>query len=156
MLTLTIIKDKNGPGYQGPAKALVDQVCEATLTMYKTAGFQPPWVCYWVYEENGCVGTCGFKYPPEQNKVEIAYFTFPEYEGKGYATLMAAELVTLARRQEPRVRVTARTLPQRNASVRVLEKNGFVLAGEVDDPQDGVVWEWWLVKRSFAFVESKS
>lgn len=145
MITLFAIQEHGKPGVQDAP--LIANVCDAMRKHYGRIGFFPPWIGYLAYDGGRCIGTCGFKYPPDQNKVEIAYFTFPDHEGQGYATLMAQELVTLARRHVPGVRVTARTLPQRNASARVLEKNGFVLAGEVDDPEDGVVWEWWVVTK---------
>jgi hypothetical protein len=40
------------------------------------------------------------------------------------------------------VKITARTLPQRNFSTKILEKNEFEFAGIVNDPEDGDVWEW--------------
>lgn len=43
---------------------------------------------------------------------------------------------------DPARRTRAHTLPERNASTRVLEKCGFTLVGEVVDPDDGVVWRW--------------
>ena len=36
----------------------------------------------------------------------------------------------------------AHTLPEENASTRALRRNGFTLAGAVDDPEDGLVWRW--------------
>lgn len=42
------------------------------------------------------VGTCGFKSSPDQGRVEIAYFTFPDFEGRGLATAMAGELLAIA------------------------------------------------------------
>ena len=42
-----------------------------------------------------------------------------------------------------RVRVVrAHTLPEPNASTRVLAKCGFRYIGEVIDPEDGLVWRW--------------
>src|SRR6185503_4650545 len=38
--------------------------------------------------------------------------------------------------------VRAHTLPERNASTRVLEKNGFRLLGPIVDPEDGPVFRW--------------
>lgn len=85
------------------------------------------------------VGICGYKGPPgPDGGVEIAYGTFPPYEGKGYATAAARELLIRAR--APRVR--AHTLPEANASIRILSKLGFTLAGEVQDPEDGPLWRW--------------
>jgi hypothetical protein len=36
----------------------------------------------------------------------------------------------------------AHTLPEENASTRALRRNGFLFAGEVMDPEDGLVWRW--------------
>jgi RimJ/RimL family protein N-acetyltransferase len=44
--------------------------------------------------------------------------------------------------------VRAHTLPQANASTRVLEKCGFAHAGAIDDPEDGWVWRWDLPRPS--------
>jgi hypothetical protein len=38
--------------------------------------------------------------------------------------------------------VRAHTLPERNASVRILEKLGFAHLGQIVDPEDGPVWRW--------------
>ena len=38
--------------------------------------------------------------------------------------------------------VRAHTLPQANASTRVLGKCGFTFTGPVEDPEDGLVWRW--------------
>ena len=43
------------------------------------------------------IGSCAFKAPPsEDGTVEIAYFTYPTFERRGYATAMARELIELA------------------------------------------------------------
>ena len=91
------------------------------------------------------VGTCGYKSKPEDGRVEIAYFTIPEFEGRGYASAMAARLVALAREHKSSVVVAAQTLPERNASHRVLEKAGFRHVDTIEHPEDGKVWEWQLV-----------
>jgi RimJ/RimL family protein N-acetyltransferase len=106
---------------------------------------EAPWIGYLAVraESHQVVGICGFKdAPTHAGDVEIAYFTFPLFEGQGCASAMAAELVNTAR-SSPLVRqVIAHTLPERNASCRVLEKNGFHNIGEVIDPEDGLVWRW--------------
>ena len=38
--------------------------------------------------------------------------------------------------------VIAHTLPERNASCAVLNRNGFTLESEIIDPEDGPVWRW--------------
>ena len=55
---------------------------------------------------------------------------------------MATKLIALAG-GSPMVRqVIAHTLPEPNASTRVLQKAGMTFAGEVIDPDDGRVWRW--------------
>ncbi len=92
---------------------------------------------------NSVIGKAGFKGPPgEDGVVEIAYGVAPDHQGKGYATEAAQALVAFAWRSG-RVRlVIAHTLPEPNASTRVLTKCGFRKIGEVIDPEDGLVWRW--------------
>ena len=74
--------------------------------------------------------------------MEIAYGIAPEHQGKGYAT-EAAEALTAYAFGSGQVRVVrAHTLPESNASGRVLTKCGFRNIGEVIDPEDGLVWRW--------------
>jgi RimJ/RimL family protein N-acetyltransferase len=89
------------------------------------------------------VGTCGFAHGPERDgTVEIAYFTFPQFEGRGYATAMARELLDRAlASREVRV-VVAHTLPASNASTRILERIGMRQVGETEDEDVGRVWRW--------------
>jgi RimJ/RimL family protein N-acetyltransferase len=88
------------------------------------------------------VGTAGFKGPPDPDgTVEIAYGVVPSFQGRGYATEAAAALVGYARDANARL-IRAHTLPERNASTRVLEKCGFQHVGTVVDPDDGPVWRW--------------
>jgi [ribosomal protein S5]-alanine N-acetyltransferase len=122
----------------------VKGVLEATAGLYEAAGFAPPWICYFAMTNGRLVGTCGFKSAPHQGRVEIAYFTFPNYEGKGVATQMARLLLSIAREADATVTVTAQTLPGRNPSHRVLEKLGFSPTGSLEHPEDGTVLEWQM------------
>lgn len=119
-----------------------DEVLQATGALYDLVGFVPPWICYIAVQDEVAIGTCGFKSAPSQGRVEIAYFTFPGREGKGVATAMAAELIVLANRTDPAIAIVAQTLPERNASHRILEKLGFTCTGPVEHPEDGLVLEW--------------
>jgi len=104
-----------------------------------------PWVHgFRMVHRNGgkVVGTCAFKGPPADGVVEIAYSVEPEEQGKGYATETARALVAYAFTfDEVRV-VRAHTLPETNASTRVLAKCGFQHVGDVVDPEDGPVWRF--------------
>jgi [ribosomal protein S5]-alanine N-acetyltransferase len=134
-------------GYAGTLPEVTDEVFRATVKLYGTVGFEEPWVCYLALAGDTPVGTCGFKSPPREGRVEIAYFVFPEYEGRGFATAIAAELLAIARRHRSSVVVAAQTLPERNASYRVLEKLGFRHVETIDHPEDGTVWEWQLTEE---------
>jgi len=132
-------------GRPGPLADISEGVCRAMAKLYDEIGFEEPWIGYLAFVEDTAVGTCGFKSAPRGGEVEIAYFTFPGWESRGVATSMAAELVAVARRCGPTIAVTARTLPERNASHRVLEKLDFRRTGLVEDPEDGTVLEWRLL-----------
>lgn len=88
------------------------------------------------------IGAAGFKGPPIDGMVEIAYGLVPDYQGKGYATEAAQALVAFAFESGAVHLVRASTLPTPNASTRVLAKCGFSHVGEVTDPEDGLVWRW--------------
>ncbi len=101
-----------------------------------------PWGCYLAESGGEIVGTCAFKSAPDPaGTVEIAYMTFPAFEGRGFATAMAGALVELARGGGAALAI-AHTLPEENPSNRALRRNGFSFAGEVVDPEDGLVWRW--------------
>lgn len=141
---IPIDRDGAPRGYTGPLPEVLSEVFRATAKLYKTVGFEEPWIGYLAIADETPVGTCGFKSPPRDGRVEIAYFTFREFEGRGLASAMAAELVAMARRHRSSVVVAAQTLPERNASHRVLEKLGFRHVETIEHPEDGTVWEWQL------------
>ena len=134
----------------GSVAFLVRQVVEQTLTNVTGGSDESPWGGYLAVDEGSqaVIGTCGFRSPPAgEATVEIAYFTFPDYEGQGYATAMASKLVEAASRSPEVRRIIAHTLPEPNASTRVLEKIGMRFAGEVIDLEDGRVWEWQIMSQ---------
>jgi RimJ/RimL family protein N-acetyltransferase len=59
---------------------------------------------------------------------------------------MVKVLIDIAFGESRVTKIIADTLPERNASTRVLEKNGFRLVKEMDDASDGLVWRWGLEK----------
>lgn len=117
-------------------------VCEMHATLYAAGGFVRPWIGYLQLHEGAFVGAGAFKRPPRDGRVEIAYFTFPAWEGRGVATATAGALLRLARAVVPAPQITARTLRRPSASTRILERLGFANVGTVEDPDDGPVWEW--------------
>ncbi|MGZ9096926.1 MAG: GNAT family N-acetyltransferase [Micavibrio sp.] len=133
----------------GEVSDLVIDICLAYDRIYNERGFVRPWVGYLVVRDRlggsaEIIGTCGFKSPPVDGRVEISYFTFAMYEGQGLATRMAQELVSIASGADPAIGVYAHTLPHESSSTRILKKAGFTYEGVIDHPEDGYVWEWRL------------
>lgn len=126
------------------AAPLVQSTAQANLALYGRTGQEPPWIGYLAIDPErwDILGACAFKDTPRDGAVEIAYFTFPAFEGRGLGTAMAAKLVETAFADSAVETVIAHTLPEENASARILRRNGFALAGPVEDPEDGLVWRW--------------
>ena len=107
-----------------------------------------PWIHGFEVVERGgdlVVGFAGFKGAPNANgEVEIAYGIVPDRQNRGYATEAAGALVKFALASGKVRLVLAHTLPETNASTKVLSKCGFHHAGAITDPVDGLVWRWEL------------
>lgn len=120
--------------------------CQESLHMminfYKTVGFLPPWIGYYVKQNEDLVGCAAFKGKPINGTVEIAYGTFEEFRNQGVGSKICKILVNLSLQTDPNIRITARTLPEDNFSTKILQKNKFQFIGNVMDPEDGDVWEW--------------
>ncbi len=113
-----------------------------TINFYKKVGFVEPWIGYYAEVNGVLVGAAGFKGPPANETVEIAYGTFEKNSNQGIGTQMCKQLLDLSLNADPSVKITARTLPEENFSTRILRKNNFAFIGTVNDPEDGDVWEW--------------
>ena len=95
------------------------------------------------------VGTCGFQGPVRAGRVEIAFWTFPPFEGRGWATAMTRALVARAFADPEVQTVVAYTLPERAPAASVLTANGLVRvqARRRDESGPGGakrrrVWRW--------------
>ena len=114
---------------------------------YQRVGYNKPWIGYFVtIDRDAIVGAGGYKGKPREGKVEIAYGTFKIYEGQGIGTEICRQLVLLSQNTDPAIRITARTLQDGYASIKILKKNGFECLGIVHDEEDGEVLEWELKK----------
>ena len=141
---LTIRPDGTPHDFEGGLPEVATSALHATARLYDAIGFREPWVGYLAIDGERAVGTCSFKAPPAGGRVEIAYFTFPGFEGRGFATAMARRLTDMALDTQPGITVAAQTLPVANASNAILRKLGFRLAGTALDDEAGDVWEWQL------------
>jgi RimJ/RimL family protein N-acetyltransferase len=116
--------------------------CAQSAELYRRVGFVPPWVSYVASDSGRGVGGGAFVGQPRDGLVEIAYFTLPEHQARGYASRTARELVRIAREAAPSIGLRAFTLPTPNPSTRILERLGFLRHGMAHDPDVGEVWEW--------------
>ena len=123
-----------------------DDVSPTWLAALRSSSGPDPWRhgFFVVHRAAGSViGSAGFKGPPDSaGMVEVAYGIVPAYQGHGYATEAATALVAFAFASGQVRLVRAHTLPEANASTRVLLKCGFRHLGTVVDPDDGPVWRW--------------
>ena len=142
---LIAIKERIEDNKRFASNALHVETIQMTIDFYKKVGFVPPWIGYYAEENGNLVGSAGFKGPPINGTVEIAYGTFEEYRNQGIGTAICRQLVELSLKTDPSIRLTARTFSKENFSTKILQKNNFILLGPVQDPEDGEVWEWHLL-----------
>ncbi|MGM9999507.1 MAG: GNAT family N-acetyltransferase [Candidatus Bruticola sp.] len=76
------------------------------------------------------VGDVGFKGPAQNGVVEIGYGINNEYQRQGYASEGAQALCDWALRQKEVRAIEAETAPDNTASMRVLQKIGFIPTGK--------------------------
>jgi [ribosomal protein S5]-alanine N-acetyltransferase len=91
------------------------------------------------------VGFGGFKGSPSPDGVvEIGYAIAPAFRGRGLATDAVALMVQRAFADVAVRAVDAHTLGHDNPSTRVLQKAGFRKIAEIEDPDEGPIWQWRL------------
>jgi RimJ/RimL family protein N-acetyltransferase len=96
-------------------------------------------------EDSGTVvGWGGFKGPPRDGVVELGYEIADRWSGRGLATEAVRAMVREAFAAAEVRAVVAHTMVGPGASVRVLEKAGFVNEGEVPDEGVGRAWRFRL------------
>lgn len=95
-----------------------------------------------VDEPRTIVGWGGFKGPPRDGAVELGYAVAPAWEGRGVATAAVRELLREAWAAPAVQAVLAHTLAGPRASVRVLEKTGFVHDAAVEHDELGTLWRF--------------
>lgn len=89
------------------------------------------WHCQWAAvfkEERRIIGSLAFKGPPDREEaVEIGYGFDPSYHNRGLATEAVGEMVRWALSEDGVETVIAETANMNVASMRVLQKVGFVI-----------------------------
>lgn len=94
------------------------------------------WYAIHALEEGGAVviGAAGYLGPPDSDGgVELGYSIAPEFQARAFATEIVQALTAHAWSFPGIQRVIAHTQPSNEASVKVLERCGFRLAGSAGD-----------------------
>lgn len=116
---------------------------------------KPEEQAWWTYfpihkKDNQLIGSGGYKGgPTDEGTVEIGYEIAAEYRNQGFATELAISLITHAFKHDHIKVIYGHTLANENASTRVLLKCGFKLVEELEDPNDGKVWKWELIREDW-------
>jgi [ribosomal protein S5]-alanine N-acetyltransferase len=118
---------------------------------------RPWWTYVFIDDTRGAlVGSGGYKGPPGPDGiVELGYETAPAFRGRGYASEVVAGMIAFAFSHPEVTAVDAHTLPERNTSARILERNGLRHLGAVDDPDDGTIWHWRLTREEWREREGR-
>ncbi len=91
----------------------------------------------------GAIGVVLFKGPPDAiGSVEIAYSIAPSWRCQGYGREVVQAVLGSVREVSGIQQVCAHTLPEMNASSRVLAHCGFEKVRVIEDVDLGPVWRW--------------
>lgn len=128
---------------------------EAMPYSYEYLKAHPSALSWWTYlfihaADRTLIGLGGFKgEADESGMVEIGYSIAPLYRNRGLATEAARGMIAYAFAHPQVTRVDAHTLPDTNASTRVLQKVGMSYLGLAHDPDEGEVWHWSLRREEY-------
>jgi [ribosomal protein S5]-alanine N-acetyltransferase len=92
-------------------------------------------------EDSRFVGACGFKTPLGANRIEVGFGVSSAARGQGAATA-ALKLLTELALESGSSEVLAEILPDNAASIRVVQKAGFVRVGARIDEDNEFVTQW--------------
>jgi RimJ/RimL family protein N-acetyltransferase len=115
------------------------------------------WFTAWeiiLTEKNLAIGAIGFMGLPNQfGETMVGYHIDKNYQKKGFATEALNCLLHWAFQNKDLKAVVADTLFENPASHKVLQKNGFLFAGESKE-EDIHVWQWKLFRENFFQIQS--
>lgn len=109
---------------------------ETILPNVRASGAQYRFCTLWTAvqksEQAMVADLCIMGEPNEDGEIEIGYGTYEAFQGQGFMTEMVGGLVSWAR-EEPTVKSIKAVTDKTNlASIKVLEKNGFLKTGETE------------------------
>jgi [ribosomal protein S5]-alanine N-acetyltransferase len=139
-----------GGGFANDGYMPFQGALDALLNQMQSSQLRQPWLPYLLVfrPDRAVVGLGGFKSVPDaRREIEIGYSVAPNYQGRGFATFAACQLIEIAFGSKLVARVCAHTLAEHNASARVLVKSGMTKASAQIDPNHGNLWRWEICAR---------
>ena len=120
-------------------------VASRALQLEAEADAQPVSTSYLIVrnEDSRFVGACGFKTALGAQRVEVGYGVASSAQGQGAATTALRLLAEVAFRSGS-TEVLAEVVPENIASLRVVQKAGFLHIGERRDEDNELVTQWVL------------
>ena len=122
---LRFIGDK-GVASLDDARRYID---DGPVAMYRSRGFDLNRVA--LREDDRAIGICGILERENLAEPDLGFALLPEFRGQGYALEAAAAVLEHAHTELGIGRVAAIVQPENRDSVRLLEKLGFGLEGEI-------------------------
>ena len=107
-------------------------------------GYPEPWSTSFLIvreQDDRIVGACGFKTAPTDGRVEVGYGVAVSARGQGAAT-EALKLLVVKAFEAGATEILAEVVPDNHASVKVVEKNGFIRTGAQNDKNGDYVVQW--------------
>ncbi|WP_440948407.1 GNAT family N-acetyltransferase [Methanosarcina sp. T3] len=149
-LKLYLLELHDRPGFASALKAYVpqewppDQITPEVIEEFigrMQSKDRKIWTFYWVLRQKGSelpvlIGSGGFLVH-ENGNLELGYSLLSDYQNRGYATEAVRSILKWAFSNLKQDCIIAHTYPHLQASIRVLEKNGFLLKGT--GPEEGTI-----------------
>lgn len=126
----------------------LSDLADQSLSFMTSMGGDPKYFAYLAFnrETREIVGVGGFKGAPnELREIEMLIYVFPSFEGRGFGSAIASALLHTAREWSNVQYLTAHTPAQESAATKILEKIGLQRIGEIEDPDDGLLWRWTML-----------
>jgi RimJ/RimL family protein N-acetyltransferase len=118
-----------------PPEQVTNETIQTFISLLQAQGGSRFLAYYWIkkpcgfpYGERTLIGSGGFIIG-EDNVPELGYSVLEEFQGKGYASEAAREMIRFMFEDPGVSTIQACTYPNLISSIRVLEKNGFEFSG---------------------------
>ena len=113
-------------------EALENTILPGVADLDKNFHFATLWTMILKSELKMVGDLCFVGAPDPLGEIEIGYGTYEDFTGKGYMTEAVGGMIGWAKTKPEVLAIVASTDKDNPASIRVLQKNGFVQSGEME------------------------